>query len=297
MNYFPHYINTQRDIKIVKLKRALGMTGYGVFWALLEMEYETNDCELDLDLDSLAALLGVDEPTLKSVVYDFNLFTVDEARGVFYSEAAKEYVVEYEKKLDDYKEKRSELARKSAEARWSKHRAKKGQAGNTPKTPDNAAHTKERQIIQGKVERREKTPETRANEEILNDEELRADEPSLAETIIALWNGIFEGTRQAYRGLTLDSISYENARKALDDGYTLEEMGRAFQFAKNDAGFGWRLKDALKPDNIQLLLIKGERKQNERQGGSGSNGSDNTGSVPDPNGWDAIDFTRFTRNE
>ena len=98
-----------------------------------------------------------------------------------------------------------------------------------------------------------------------------------SEKIIALWNGIFAKTKQEYRGFYLDQFSHQRARETLSQGYDLDDLEKAFRVAKTD-NFCWLLKDVLKPDNIQRLLIKGEKKNDLKPKPSGFN----SGSYPAP---------------
>lgn len=116
--------------------------------------------------------------------------------------------------------------------------------------------------------------------------------------IIRTWNQIFKGTPQAYRGLYLDSISYQRAKESFDDGYEFVDLKRAFEVARNDS-FSWLLKDVLKPDNIQRLLIKGDKQTNGLANSSaGTNFANNQPNpIEDPNDWRSDAFwERFVHN-
>lgn len=78
------------------------------------------------------------------------------------------------------------------------------------------------------------------------------------ESLIASWNQIFSGTRQTYKGLYLDGVAFQRARETFSLGYTFERVEEAFRIARGDS-FCWLLKDVLKPDNIQRLLVKGDK--------------------------------------
>lgn len=84
------------------------------------------------------------------------------------------------------------------------------------------------------------------------------------ESIIAIWNKIFQGTKQTYHGLYLDAISFHRVKESFSIGFTLEDLEQAFEVAKNDS-FSWLLKDVLKSDNIQRLLTKKDKRNEQKQ--------------------------------
>lgn len=101
----------------------------------------------------------------------------------------------------------------------------------------------------------------------LDDPEADYSEPTTQEIVIQRWNEIFEGTRQQFRGVALDHVSFQRLTETLEAGYTVEELEDAFRIARNDS-FTWLLKDVLKQDNIQRLLVKKEKEKegkNEKQ--------------------------------
>lgn len=107
--YFSHDYNTRSDEKIVKLLRKHGMTGYGIFWGIVEMLYN-NENSLKMDCDDIAYELRADAKMIESVINDFDLFTVND--GYFGSESI-------EKRLTE-RDKISERARQKAFKRWRK---------------------------------------------------------------------------------------------------------------------------------------------------------------------------------
>lgn len=107
--YFSHDYNARMDEKIKKLLMKHGMTGYGIYWSIIEDLYN-NANALQSDSERIAYELRTDESIVKSVLNDFNLF-------VFSGETFKSLSVE--KRL----EKRNEIstsASKAAKKRWEK---------------------------------------------------------------------------------------------------------------------------------------------------------------------------------
>lgn len=82
--YFSHDSNARNDLKMVKLRRALGLRGYGIFWAIIEILRETEGYILEqITISDIAFELKEDQETVKSVVNDFGLFKKKGTR--FYS--------------------------------------------------------------------------------------------------------------------------------------------------------------------------------------------------------------------
>ncbi len=107
--FFPHDCNSRSDEKVRKMIRRHGMTGFGVFWSIIEDLY-INDNRLDADCDDIAYALRVEPDIVKSVINDFGLFKFD---GNQFSSAS------VQSRLEEMAEK-SEKARQSINRRWNK---------------------------------------------------------------------------------------------------------------------------------------------------------------------------------
>jgi len=111
--YFSHDCNARNDVKILKLRRKLGMEGYGIYWALVEMLREEESYILQIKyIDEIAFSLSVDVEKLNSVIYDFELFVI-ENEG-FYSDRLM-------RSMDKYKEmlsKKSKAGQKGMKNRY-----------------------------------------------------------------------------------------------------------------------------------------------------------------------------------
>jgi uncharacterized protein DUF4373 len=105
--YFSHDYNTRTDEKIKLLIRKHQMSGYGIFWAIIEDLYN-NANALRLDYEGISFDLHTDEKTVKSIIEDFELFVIKD--GFFGSFSV-------EKRLDERNEK-SKKAQASAHKRW-----------------------------------------------------------------------------------------------------------------------------------------------------------------------------------
>lgn len=107
--YFSHDYNVRYDEKIKLLIRKHGMLGYGIFWAIIEDLYN-NANALRLDCEGIAFDLRTDESVIKSIIYDFDLFIIEDD---FFGSLS------VERRLNERQEKTSK-ARESALKRWGK---------------------------------------------------------------------------------------------------------------------------------------------------------------------------------
>lgn len=82
--YFQHDYNARNDPKLQRLFMKHGVEGLGIFWCLVEMLYEQGGQLENNLIDVIAYNLRVDETTLRSVVFELNLFVFDDTH--FWSE-------------------------------------------------------------------------------------------------------------------------------------------------------------------------------------------------------------------
>jgi len=109
--YFTHDYNSRSDEKIKLLIRKHGMTGYGIFWAIIEDLYNNTNA-LRLDYEGIAFDLRTDVEMVKSIINDFDLFVFDSEN--FGSLSVQSRI-----------EKRNEISKKNsnnAYKRWENHR-------------------------------------------------------------------------------------------------------------------------------------------------------------------------------
>lgn len=137
--YFSHDYNARSDIKIKALIRKHGITGYGIYWCIVEDLYN-NANALRLDYESIAYELRVDEDIIKSIINDFELFEIEDE--YFMSLSVERRLLERENK--------SNKARKSANDRWEKHR-KNANAMQTHSEGNAIKERKEKEIKENKV--------------------------------------------------------------------------------------------------------------------------------------------------
>lgn len=109
--YFSHDYNARNDPKIRKLISRHGITGYGIFWAIVEDLYQ-NANALPTDYDLIAFDMRTECDIVKSIVNDFDLFVIE---GDEFGSLA------VERRLTERNEK-SGKARESAFKRWNKNK-------------------------------------------------------------------------------------------------------------------------------------------------------------------------------
>jgi len=113
--YFPHYVNARNDRKIRRVRKELGVEGYGIFYMLLEVLREQSDLKYPLeDIDLLAEDFGTSEQKIRVVICNYKLFEVDKDQ-LFFSPKQIEYLQPYFAK--------SNRAKHAALVRWNKEDA------------------------------------------------------------------------------------------------------------------------------------------------------------------------------
>jgi len=109
--YFTHDFTARNDEKIKLLLMKWGMTGYGVYWSIVEDLYQ-NANAMRTHTERIAYELRVPENMVQSILHDFNLFVFD---GDFFGSMS------VQRRMDERLQK-SASARESAFKRWEKMR-------------------------------------------------------------------------------------------------------------------------------------------------------------------------------
>jgi len=110
--YFPHFYNARSDRKMLRVRKELGVEGYGIYFMLLEVLREQTDFSYPMeDIDLLAEEFKTSEQKVRTVICNYNLFQVN-TEEFFYSEKLIQ-------NLQPYIES-SERARAAAKKRWDK---------------------------------------------------------------------------------------------------------------------------------------------------------------------------------
>lgn len=75
--YFSHDSNARNDVKIIKLRRQLGMEGYGIYWALIEMLRDAPDNRLPIEsIDDIAFSINCSKEKVDAVIRGYDLFVI-----------------------------------------------------------------------------------------------------------------------------------------------------------------------------------------------------------------------------
>jgi len=111
--YFSHDANARNDLKSIKLRQSLGMEGYGVFWAIIEILRETDGHKLKKsDIRTISFDLKVSEEIIASVINDFDLFKI--SGDVFWSKRLTQSMLQYKATRQSL----SDAGRKGNAIRW-----------------------------------------------------------------------------------------------------------------------------------------------------------------------------------
>ena len=82
--YFPHFCNARHDRKIKRLRKELGVEGYGIYFMLLETLRDQHDLRYPLeDIDLLAEEFNVSEQKVRVTICNYSLFEIDEDQKFF----------------------------------------------------------------------------------------------------------------------------------------------------------------------------------------------------------------------
>ena len=108
--YFPHFANARHDRKLKRVQKELGLEGYAIYFQLLEVLREQLDYKYPIeDLDLLADEMGTSEQKVRTVICNYDLFTLDEQDN-FFSIKQLYYLQPYIEK--------TQRARLAAQKRW-----------------------------------------------------------------------------------------------------------------------------------------------------------------------------------
>lgn len=94
VTYFPHFHNARHDRKLKRLRLKHGWSGYGIYFALLEILRAETDLKFPMaDIEILCDELNVSEDVIRSIIKDFDLFKSD--KNHFHSPKLVEYLKPY----------------------------------------------------------------------------------------------------------------------------------------------------------------------------------------------------------
>ena len=82
--YFPHFCNARNDRKIRRVRKELGIEGYGIYFMVLEVLREQKDFRYPMeDIDLLADEFRTSEQKVRVIVCNYDLFKVDNNEQFF----------------------------------------------------------------------------------------------------------------------------------------------------------------------------------------------------------------------
>jgi len=118
--YFSHDSNARNDVKVIKLRRQLGLEGYGLYWCLIEMLRDAPENRLPIDaIDDIAFSLNINKEKIETVISNYGLFSVDQLN--FFSQRLIRSMEQYK----EIKTKLSEGGKKGMIARYKKDKPTK----------------------------------------------------------------------------------------------------------------------------------------------------------------------------
>lgn len=133
--YFSHDANARQDEKILMLRAEHGWEGYGIYWALIEMMFESSDSVLNHSkIKGIAVSYNIDITLLQSVINTCiteELFNSDNEH--FWSES----LTRRKMKFLDSKAQKSEAGSKGMAKRWGNRQPKDNDVNNGVITENN----------------------------------------------------------------------------------------------------------------------------------------------------------------
>ena len=111
--YFSHDSNARNDVKIIKLRRQLGMEGYGIYWALIEMLRDAPGNKLPIEsIDDIGFSINCSKEKVEAVIRNYDLFMID--NETFFSDRLIRSMNQYK----ELKTSRSKAGKIGMEKRW-----------------------------------------------------------------------------------------------------------------------------------------------------------------------------------
>jgi hypothetical protein len=82
--YFPHFSNARTDRRLKRVRKQLGIEGYGIYFMILETLREQTDFKYPIeDIDLLADEFGTSDEKARAVILNFGLFEVEDSNDFF----------------------------------------------------------------------------------------------------------------------------------------------------------------------------------------------------------------------
>lgn len=149
-NYFSHDSNARNSEELLKIRMELGLSGYAVYFMLLERLREENSYMSIKDYNIIAFDLHCDASLIKKVVENFGLFVFTEDGKYFYSESFNRRM----EMKDAKSQKRSEAGKKAVKKRWEKEKAKEKDTNVIPTYNERNSNVLRNDTKESKVKKR-----------------------------------------------------------------------------------------------------------------------------------------------
>ena len=215
--YVPLFIDNYAEQRSAKLRARMGWAGYGIYLAILQRLRSEKECVLELDYESLAFSFWTDEETLRTIIEDFGLFTINREKGCFFSPLLDEMLLSIDPALAKARNKKKGMEYPANEDITHDSPRKSGKKGvlegknsmeypaNEDITHDSPRKSGKKGVLEGK-----NSMEYPANEYITHDSSRKSAK-----------KGVLEGKNSmeypANEDITCD-ISQDSAKKDFSDG-------------------------------------------------------------------------------
>lgn len=221
--YFSHDANARNDEKILMLRAEHGWEGYGVYWMLIEMMFESSETKLSIKkLKGIAVNNNIAITVLQDVINTCiteELFETDEE--FFWSNS----LLKRKSKLIDLKKSRSEAGKKAMEKRWAKKESAENievnntvitelyQKDNTPITNYNKGkETKGKEIKENKQTTEEKVVVddvvlSAALKELEGRDDIRNKKAYALKMIADGWQPVKQETKKQFKGFPPEVVA------------------------------------------------------------------------------------------
>ena len=174
--YVPLFIDNYAEQRSAKLRARMGWAGYGIYLAILQRLRSEKECVLELDYESLAFSFWTDEETLRTIIEDFGLFTINREKRCFFSPLLDEMLLSIDPALAKARNKKKGMeypANEDIKRDSSRKSAKKGvlEGENSMEYPANEdiTHDISQDSAKKGVLEGENSMEYPANEDITHD--------------------------------------------------------------------------------------------------------------------------------
>ena len=107
--YVPLFIDNYAEQRSAKLRARMGWAGYGIYLAILQRLRSEKECVLELDYESLAFSFWTDEETLRTIIEDFGLFTINHKKKCFFSPLLDEMLLSIDPVLAKARNKKKDM--------------------------------------------------------------------------------------------------------------------------------------------------------------------------------------------